>query len=154
MKTQQELENQLAESEKKSAELREQIEEKKQKNKTKNICDEISDYSDILKKLDADESKDIIVVDKFDESDINWLKEIIRKVRICKVYNGRLPKRGDRRWHNWYDISSGFVFYGTGYDVTGACTASSSRLCFLEKEHNNDFVKKFPDVDEAIIDVK
>jgi len=113
METIKELQSKLAESEKQASALRKQIEDIKEANKPKLITDLINGYPDILRMLEADESKDVISIDKFDEDETKVILEIIKKMRICKVYNeGWLPKRGERRYYAYYDVSSGFVFAG------------------------------------------
>jgi len=150
-----ELQEKLSESEKQATELRKQIEDIKEANKPKPITDQISDYSDILRILEADESKDIIKIDKFDEDETKVVLEIIKKMRIVKVYNeGWLPKRGERRHYAYYDVSSGFVFDYTFFGDSCADTTSASRLCLKNEALTRDFVKKFKDVDERIIDIK
>ncbi len=67
MKTEQTLEQQLAEiekvkcdAEKSASKLREEIVKRDKANKPKSIMDKVNDYSDILNILEADESKDVI----------------------------------------------------------------------------------------------
>ena len=149
------LEQKLAEKENEVSEIRKQIKARDAANKPKSITDKINGYNDILTILGADESKDNISIDLFTEAETKVVKAIIKKMRICKVYNqGVLPKRGGQRWYSWYNVSSGFVFHYSYYDDTHAFTGSASRLSFLNEKLLKDATKKFQDVDEAIIDMQ
>lgn len=118
------------------------------------IPEGINDYNDILKAWNVQASDDEVNIKGFDHDENEVVKNVIRKIRACKVYNGgNIAKRGDTRWYTWYNVSSGFAFYDTAYGVTYAGTASASRLCFLEQVNANDFAKKFQYIDEAIIDL-
>ena len=155
------LEQQVSEYEKakqdaelKLVDLRKQIEAKNKAEKPKTIIDRINGMSDILNILDADESKDVLKIDKFDDSEHEFLKNIIKKMRISKVYReGKKITMNDRRYYNWYSISSGsgFVFDGTNFGDAGADAASAARLCFDTPDKSKDFFEKFPDVDKDII---
>ena len=119
------------------------------------ITDKINNYSDVLDMLHLTKSADDVKVTGFDDAENLVIKNIIKKMRIVKVYNeGWLPKRGERRYYAYYDVSSGFVFSNTFYVDTIALTSSASRLCLKSETLTRDFVKKFQSVDEAIIDIK
>ena len=120
------------------------------------ITDRIKDYNDILTIGNYNESKDVINIDNFDAEEHILVKDFIKKVRCAKVYrDGKdVPKRGDRRYYAYYDVSSGFVFYITSCVGTGASATSASRLCFLDDERTRDYVKKFKYIDESFIGVK
>lgn len=108
---------------------------------------------DVLNVSSGDESIRI-EVDGFSAEEINVLRNVAMKMRVCKVLNGGYRfKRGDKRWYSWYDVSSGFVFDSTRDDDTFASTGSASRLCFLDAPRANHFVKHFKHIDEAIIDL-
>ena len=114
-----------------------------------------NNYNDVLKISGTTEADDEVKIKGFNDAENKMVKAIIKKMRICKVYNGGvLPKRGEQRWYSWYNVSSGFVFDNTYYVDSNANTGSASRLSFLESKYANDFVKKFKDVDEAIIDMQ
>jgi len=158
MKTQT-LEQQLAEQEKikqtadkKAAEISKKIEAEKNKNKPKSIMERIGSMADVFKILGASKSKDVIKIDKFDKEEHAFIENIIAKVRICKAYGeGKRLTKSDRRYYNWYDVSSGFAVGGATYDNTLALTISASRLCFDSSEKSMDAFKKFPDVEKGII---
>ncbi len=119
------------------------------------ITDRVKDYKDILSISNVSESDDNVSIKGFSSEENELLKNIIRKIRVCKVYNeGWLPKRGERRWYNWYNVSSGFVFSSTSYDDACATTSSASRLCLRDEKLAKDFDNKFRYIDEAIIDIK
>ncbi len=88
---------------KKEADLRKKIEVEKNKNKPKSIIDEIQDYGDVLRlNTISDESKDVISIDKFDEYEHNFLRNFVRKMRICKAYGqGKRFTKNDIRYYNW-----------------------------------------------------
>lgn len=118
------------------------------------ITERVNNYNDILEISGVSESDDNVSIKGFDESENKVLKNIIKKMRIVKVYNeGWLPKRGDRRHYAWWDVRSGFAFNGSSYDGSFAHTTSASRLSFKSSELVLDAAKKFKDVDEAIIDI-
>mgnify|MGYP001609316531 CR=1 FL=1 len=147
------LEQQLVASEKKSQEIRNEIEKRNEANKPIGIMSKINGISDVLEILGADEGKDVIKIDKFDEAETNVIKNVIKKMRIVKVYNeGHVFKRGDKRHYPYYDISSGFVFSATFYDNTNARTTSAPRLAFKNRDLTLDYVKKFNDVEQGIIE--
>lgn len=119
------------------------------------ITDRINNYKDILEISGVDESADIVKIPGFDSAENEFVSNFIRTVRTKKVYNeGWLPKRGDKRWYPWYNVSSGFAFDDSGYNVTAACAASASRLCLKDRELTLDYVKKFKYLDEAFIDIR
>ena len=156
------LEQQLAEQEKikqtadkKAAEISKKIEAEKNKNKPKSIMERIGSMADVFKILGASKSKDVIKIDKFDKEEHAFIENIIAKVRICKAYGeGKRFTKSDRRYYNWYDVSSGFGFGAACYVVTDADSASASRLCFDSAEKSRDAAKKFGYIDEAFIDLK
>ncbi len=117
---------------------------------------EITSYPmvcDILGVSSSDKSIRI-EADGFSPEEINVLRNIAMKLRICKVLNGGYRfKRGDKRWYSWYDVSLGFVFSITYDGGTSAYTSSASSLCFLNAQIANHFVKHFKHIDEAIIDL-
>ncbi len=119
------------------------------------ITDRIQKYEDILAISGTKESDDEVSIKGFNSSENELVKNLIKKIRVCKVYNeGWLPKRGDQRWYNWYNVSSGFVFFTAGYVAAGAFTSSASRLCLKSRALSEDFDKKFAYIDKAIISVE
>lgn len=119
------------------------------------ITDRVKDYKDILNILNVDDSKDVINIVGFDEGESKLVRNFIKKVRIAKVYNeGWLPKRGERRYYVWYDVSSGFDFDDASYVVALASSSSASRLCLKSEELTEDYIKKFKDIDEEFIDLR
>ena len=148
-----EADKKVNEAEAKKASLLKEIEAINKANQLKNICDQINDYSDILSILGADEKKDVIKIDKFDDAEHELVRNFIKKVRIPKAYNqGWLPKVGDSRWYSWWRwVSSGFAFDDSSYGDSCAHATSASRLCFKDDARTRDAAKKFPDVEEAFI---
>jgi hypothetical protein len=130
-----------------------QIEAIDNANKPKSIIEQINDYSDVLRlNNNADENKDTIVIDQFDADEHRFLQNIVRKMRICKAYcQGKIFTIKDRRYYNWYNVSSGFVFGSASYGGTFANAASASRLCVDTDEKSIDIFKKFPEVEKGII---
>jgi hypothetical protein len=159
METKETLEQQLVDSEKKrlaaeqkSLELKKQIQAIEDANKPKPIEERVNDMGDILNILGADENNDIIKIDKFDNAEHLFVQNIIKKMRIVKVLNeGWLPTKGDYRYYNWYDVSSGFVFRTSAYDVTVARAASASRLCFKNSKLARFMFERFKNVEKGII---
>ena len=146
------LEKTKASAENKSAVIRKQIEARDKAKAPKSILDRVSGMKDVMKILGASEAKDVIKIDKFDAAENEFIKNIIKKVRICKVYNeGKRLTKNDYRYYNWYDISSGFVFHDSLYVASIAAAASASRLCVDSSEKSKDIFKKFPEVENAII---
>jgi len=144
------LEEQLIEKERELDELRKKIEA----NKPKPITERVKGYLDVLDILKVDESKDKIEIYGFDEAENKVVKTFIKKMRITKVYReGWIPKRGERRYYPYFDVSSGFAFYYTDYGGTGADTASASRLCLPNEETTRDYASKFIDVERDLIDL-
>lgn len=149
------LEQELSDLESRAQELREKIAEEKERNKPKDVTASINDYGDILKTLKLDTSADDIKIIGFDDEENEFIKAVIQKTRIAKVYRGEhVFKVGEQRWYGWYDLSSGFALNDAGYDSTGAITCSASRLCFLNRKHAEDYDKKFKHIEEKIIDIK
>ena len=134
---------------KEAMELRKIIEE------PKSITDRVGNYDDVLDILHLTKSADDVKVTGFDDAENLVIRNVIKKMRIVKVYNeGWLPKRGERRYYAWYNVSSGFVFDYTNYGDMRANATSASRLCLKNEALTMDFVKKFQDVDQGIIDIK
>jgi hypothetical protein len=119
------------------------------------IKDRIRDYNDILEISKVAAEADDVKVIGFDDAENNVVKAFIQKMRTTKVYReGKLPKRGDKRYYTYYNVSSGFVFdFATCGDAI-ADTASASRLCLLSDEDARDYDKKFRHIEEALIDLK
>ena len=114
---------------KEAMELRKIIEE------PKSITDRVGNYDDVLDILHLTKSADDVKVTGFDDAENLVIRNVIKKMRIVKVYNeGWLPKRGERRYYAWYNVSSGFVFDYTDYGDTNAGTTSASRLCLKNTE--------------------
>ena len=124
------------------------------------ITDKIKDYDDICECLGVDSDDDALVVkvEGFDKADINFIKAVIKKVRIAKVYNqGWFPKKGDKRYYAWFQQSasgSGFVFGFASYDGSVAYATSASRLCFENSKLAEDAANKFIDIENDLIDLK
>ena len=138
--------------EKQESDLRKKIEAEKNKNKPKSIMERINGMTDVMKILGASKSKDVIKIDKFDKEEHLFLENIVAKMRISKAYReGKILTKNDRRYYNWYDVSSGFVFNYSDCDASYANTASASRLCVDTPKKSQDIFKKFPDVEKGII---
>ena len=147
-----ELENSKTAIENRAATIRKKIADEKKSNAPKSIIDKINDYNDILKISGVKESDDEVSVKGFDAAENEFVKNIIKKMRICKVYNeGKRLTKTDRRYYNWYDLSSGFVFDDAYCADSLANTASASRLCVDSSEKSKDILKKFPEVEQGII---
>ena len=121
---------------------------------TQKITDRVRGYLDVLDMCGVLSSDDDVRIKGFDDAENKMLQAVIQKIRICKVYReGKTFKVGDKRWYCWYNVSSGFSFINSSCDNGGADTASASRLSFDSEEKLMDFVKKFKDIDKAIIDL-
>ena len=143
----------LATLEKDAMELRKIIEDS-DNTESINITDRVNNYDDILEISGVVSSDDEVKVKGFDEAENKVVKAFIKKMRTVKVYNqGWFPKKGDRRWYPWFDVSSGFVFDSAGYDVTYASSGSASRLCLKDEKLTLDYVKKFIDIERDLIDL-
>ena len=118
------------------------------------ITDRIKNYQDVLDVSGTCESDDEAKIKGFDEAENKVLKAVIRKMRITKVYReGWFPKRGERRYYPYFDVSSGFVFNCTTYVVTFADSTSASHLCLPSDETTRDYASKFIDVERDLIDL-
>jgi hypothetical protein len=120
------------------------------------ITDKAKDYPSVCNILGVDPSDRAIKieVEGFNVDELMVVRNFIKKMRVCKVLNeGWLPKRGDRRWYSWYDVSSGFVFGNTSCADTTANTTSASRLCLKNEPLAMFFSTNFKDIDEGIIDL-
>ena len=121
------------------------------------VSDKIKNYQDICDDLGvSSKDNDIkIEVEGFDDLDNKTLLNIVKAMRIAKVYNkGEEFKTIDQpRFYAWFKFSSGsgFVFDGTTYDYTFASASSAARFAFLRREDAEDAAKKFPDVYGNII---
>ncbi len=119
------------------------------------ITDKIKDYNSVLKLSCLTEETDNIKVVGFNDQENEVVKTFIQKMRITKIYReGHVFKRGDKRWHPYYNVSSGFVFYIAFCACSFAFTGSASRLCFLNEEHVRDYDKKFRHIEEKLIDLQ
>ena len=129
------LEKQLADMEKKSVELRKKIEEKNNANKPKSIIDRVKTFKDVLRIAKPTKEELAILNYKGKSKRLLFASHVMALSLISEVLNeGWLPKRGDRRWYVWFDVSSGFVFFNTSYVDTYANTLSASRLCLKNTE--------------------
>lgn len=119
------------------------------------ITDKISDYADVMELSGTTKSDDIVNVKGFNDEENKVVSAFIKKIRIVKIYNeGWLPKRGDRRWYPYWNVSSGFVFINSLFDGAIASTASASRLSLKSEELCQDYRKKFQQIEEDLIDLK
>lgn len=120
---------------------------------TEKITDRVSGYQDILNISGVRASDDDVRIVGFTPEENNVLKNVIKKMRIVKVYNGgHVFKRGERRYYPYYDVSSGFVFCNTNFFDSFANTASAPRLAFKDDILCRDYAKKFNDVEQGIIE--
>lgn len=121
----------------------------------RDITERINGYNDILEMSNVVAADDEVRIRGFNTDENNVVKALIKKMRTVKIYNnGILPKRGDRRWYPYYNVSSGFVFLSAGCDGSIAHTSSASRLCLLNEKHAIDYGNKFKDIECDIIDLR
>ena len=119
------------------------------------ITDRVNCYEDILSISGVKSSADKVNIEGFNQEENEVIENTIRKLRACKVINeGWLPKRGERRYYNWHDVSSGFVFGAAYCDDTFAYTGSASRLCFKEERLAKHFHNTMSHIDKGIIGIK
>lgn len=155
MKNTDELQKEIEQTIKKLQEFQEKLSSGNIKDTSIPITDRIKDYNDILELSGVVESDDDVKVKGFNDSENNVVKACIKKIRIAKVYNeGWVPKRGERRWYPWYDVSSGFGFDCSCYVDANANAGSASRLCLKNESLMKDYVNKFKDIDEDFIDLR
>ena len=132
-----------------------QIKSKKEKNTQKPIWETVTTLPQVYKHLKVDPKKDVIKIDGFDNEEHNVLENLVKKMRICKVYNeGKVLTRKDNRWYPWWYLDSsgsGLVFAHSACNVDGATTSSAARLSFLQKLSTESYAKNFKDVEEGII---
>lgn len=131
------------------------LQQEQEKLTPKPIHQTVTTLRQVYKHLKCDPKKDVIKVDGFDKEEYNVLENLVKKMRICKVYNeGKIPTKKDQRWYPyWYLASSGsgLVFYHSYYGDGIATTGSAARLSFLQKLSTESYVKNFKDVEEGII---
>jgi hypothetical protein len=124
----------------------------------KEVSDEINNINDIYKKLNCNPDKDVLNIDGFDEGQTNVIRAIIKKMRVCEVYNGAKKLTfQNQRWYNWYKKGSagaGLVFLSSGYGGGRAVAGSAARLSLKDQKSLDDVRKKFPELDLDIIDLK
>jgi len=121
------------------------------------ITDHVKTYRDVCEHLRVSDSDCSIKieVEGFSCGEISVAKNLIKKMRICKVLNeGWVPKRGERRWYAYWNVSSGFVFLIANCDDSSADSASASALCFKTDELARHYAKYFEDIEKAIIDLR
>lgn len=123
-------------------------------------ADPISDFNkeqDIYDHLKVSPCHDVLNIAGFDAEQIKVVKALIKKMRFCEAYNGRKKLLiTDRRYYNWYvnTAGAGLVFGSSNYNDDYALLNSPSRLSFFKDEHRADALKKFPELDLDIIDLK
>jgi len=130
------LEKQLADTEKKSIQLRTKIEAEKQKNKPKNIMDLVKSYEDACKYKKV---KPIYVYN--DKKTTDTIDEIAYKrlkftIGVLNEGHKFKMKPNEDRYYCWFDISSGsgFVFDNADCGSTSANASSAARLCLKNIE--------------------
>jgi hypothetical protein len=148
------LQDQLQEAENKVNDIKSKIKQEAENNKPIPIYEKITTLKEVCEHLKHEPEKDVINVNGFDEADHEVLKNIVSRMRICKVYNeGKLPAKNER-WHPWHTRSSagaGLVFNGSRYNGDGANSSSASRLSFLDKNRSDAYAENFMSVEEGII---
>jgi hypothetical protein len=147
----------LAKAKKEVEKLTAQLEKenlKKESSKPKPAYETANTLPAIYKHLKINPKTDSLKIAGFDEEDYECIKNLITRMRICKVYNeGNLPAKNER-WHPWHTISSagaGLVFNGSYYGDDCANASSASRLSFLDKNRSDAYAKNFMSVEEGII---
>ena len=146
------LEQKLQVKEQEVADIRQQIKDRNEVNKPKDVTDAFKTFDDCCKSPYMTQ-RDLVFLD-FQEKLQRDELAFFRKKVIAKALNeGYRFKSIDKRWYVWYDVSSGFVFHTTTYDDSFANTSSASRLCFKKKELAEHYVKYFKDEDETFIDL-
>jgi hypothetical protein len=80
METIVELKKQKAAAEQSALELDKKIKQIEEANKVPSIMERVTKYMDVLNELGADETKDVISIDKFSEEEINVLKQVAKKM--------------------------------------------------------------------------
>ena len=156
-KTNQTLEQQLAETkkasallEKKSADLLKKIEAKKNANKPKDIIDRVKSLKDVFKIAKPTKEELVILNYKGRSKRVLFAKYMMILSLISEVLNeGTVLKMDDERHYPYFFVSSGFVFRNTGYGDSCADAASASRLALkndkLARHAGTIFLKEYKD---------
>lgn len=121
----------------------------------KPIYERITTLPQVYKHLKVNPKKDIINIDGFNIDDLKVVINIIKRMRICKVYNeNKLPTKSDYRYYPWHYVKasgSGLDFRGSCYNSDGADASSAARLSFLKKLSSDSYAKNFMDIEEGIV---
>ncbi len=129
------LEQQLADSQKKSAELQKKIRAKALANKPKTIMDKVRTLADVLKIAKPTIEELRLLNYKGKSKRILLAKDFMVLGLISEVLNeGDQPKIGENRHYPYFDVSSGFVFGNAGCADSDADSGSASRLCLKSRE--------------------
>lgn len=126
--------------------------------KPKPVMERINGYNDVCKEYGIKPSDKLVSVNPklFDEVDIRTLENLAKRILTVRLYNGdKKTKRNSPRYFPYYKFSSGagLVVNGSYYSVDYACTSSAARLSFVEKEHSDDYGRKFIDDEKGIINL-
>lgn len=145
--------NRIQEIENETRELRKIIE-------SSSVIDpkKLADYSDFCKMLNVSDSDDSIKLEipGFDKGQYDFIRAIIKDVRIKEVYNGvKKLTRKDKRWYDWFGFSSGsgLVFNLSICGDFNAHSGSAARLALKSEQDLIDYRKKFQYIQQAIIDL-
>lgn len=147
-KNQKQLEKELEASEKKSAEIRKKIQDLK----PKDITERVQSFADVLK-IAKPTKEELALLNYSGKSDrIKFASKIMRLALGSEVLNeGEKPKANgkDERHYPYFDVSSGFAFFGSSFFVSFAITPSASRLSLknskLAVHHGKIFLKEHKD---------
>lgn len=125
----------ISDLEKSKSTILKKIEVEETKNKPKSIMDTVRSFSDVLKVAKPTKEELIILNYSGKSKRLIFMKDMMRFALVSEVLNeGWIPKKGEQRWYAWFDISSGFAFGNAVYVVSGADTASASRLCLKNRD--------------------
>lgn len=147
------LEQQLADSEKKSQALRDKIEQhNNNSNNPKDITDKVKTLADVFKIAKPTKEEWAILRYEGKSNRMLFAKYMMILSLISEVLNeGHVftMKPDEKRHYPYFylAVSSGFAFNITTYIVTGANTSSASRLCLknekLAKHAGQIFLKDY-----------
>ena len=118
-----------------ASKLRDAIEKRDNANKPKSIMDRVRTMKDVLKIAKPDKDEMAIINYSGKSKRLTFAKHVMILSLISEVLNeGTVLTMKDQRYYPYFDVSSGFVFYYTHYDVSHSNATAASRLCFKSRE--------------------
>lgn len=113
---------------------------------------DIKTFEDACEVLELDPTELFSEIDTLDEIAYKKLKVIVKAIN--QGWSPEWNNSNQRKWHPWFNLSSGFGFSFSGYHYGRTSTYFGSRLCFESEEKSNYAANQFIQLYEDLLTIK